>query len=180
MYEVERKMRVSHTDIRDRLDALSAEFLGTVAQRDTYFAHPQRSFAATDEALRVRAERPVAGNPETDDRLTYKGPRLDEAAKTRREVETAIDNVEAAIRIFEALDFSPAHIVEKTRERYRTEAAHVCLDAVDGLGEFLEIEARNGEDIDAATAATESVLEQLGIADAPEVTRSYLALVLEE
>lgn len=180
MHEVERKMRVSHAEVRERLDALPAEFLGTVEQRDTYFDHPQRAFASTDEALRVRAERAVAGDLEPVDRITYKGPRLAGAAKARREVETRIDGVGAAKDIFEALDFSPVHTVSKTRERHRTEDALVCLDAVDGLGEFVEIEARDVDDIEAAAATTAMLLERLGIADEPEVTRSYLALVLDE
>ena len=62
--------------------ALAARFHDPAEQVDRYFAHPCRDFARTDEALRLRRD----GD---DVAITWKGPRIDAATKTRRESEGA-------------------------------------------------------------------------------------------
>lgn len=89
MYEVEQKYRVIDVaDLEARLNGLGAVWHGTAKQVDRYFGHPSRDFAATDEALRLRS---------TPDGvvITWKGPRLDATAKTRREIELPL--AEAAV-----------------------------------------------------------------------------------
>ncbi|MEC7978814.1 MAG: class IV adenylate cyclase, partial [Planctomycetota bacterium] len=69
----------------------------TQRQVDHYFNHPERDFAATDEAFRIRIEGAEAC-------LTYKGPKLDAETKTRREVEVPLlESGTAADRAFEML-----------------------------------------------------------------------------
>ena len=81
MYEVEQKYPVADVKaIEDRLGRLGASWHGTAEQVDRYFNHPSRDFAVTDEALRLRST--AAGVA-----ITWKGPRLDATAKTRREIE---------------------------------------------------------------------------------------------
>ena len=81
MYEVEQKYPVADVKaIEDRLSRLGASWHGTAEQVDRYFNHPSRDFAVTDEALRLRST--AAGVA-----ITWKGPRLDATAKTRREIE---------------------------------------------------------------------------------------------
>ena len=81
MYEVELKYRVADgRAIEDRLAGRGACWHGTTEQVDRYFNHPSRDFAVTDEALRLRST--AAGVA-----ITWKGPRLDATAKTRREIE---------------------------------------------------------------------------------------------
>lgn len=89
MYEVEQKYRVVDVaDLEARLNGLGAVWHDTAEQVDRYFGHPSRDFAATDEALRLRS---------TPDGvvITWKGPRLDATAKTRREIELPL--AEAAV-----------------------------------------------------------------------------------
>lgn len=178
MYEVERKLRVPHDDVRESVEDL--DFVGVVHQRDTYFDHPVRSFGRTDEALRVRRERTVAGDPDTADRLTYKGPRVDAEAKTRAEHETLVGDADGIIDILHALDFTPAGVVDKEREFYRTATCDICLDTVEELGEFVEIEARGQrEDVKAAVADVHDLVSKLGLTEAEAIEESYLGLVLE-
>jgi adenylate cyclase class 2 len=172
MYEVEVKVPAALEAVRERLEALDADPRGTVEQTDTYFDHPARSFAETDEALRVRRE---------GDRsmLTYKGPKVDAASKTRRELETAIEVPQAVEGILQAMDFEPVAEVRKTRARYALDGYTVTLDAVDGVGEFVEVEAAGEEaEIDELRAGAESVLERLGLDPADGVRASYLELLL--
>ncbi|MFM7245699.1 MAG: class IV adenylate cyclase [Planctomycetaceae bacterium] len=89
MYEVEQKYPVADVaELEGRLGAAGAVWHGVLEQVDRYFGHPSRDFAATDEALRLRSTADGVA-------ITWKGPRLDAAAKTRREIELPL--TEAAV-----------------------------------------------------------------------------------
>ncbi|WP_435066458.1 class IV adenylate cyclase [Haloplanus sp. C73] len=176
MYEVELKVRASHDAVRDRLAALDAEAVETVVQVDTYYDAPHRDFAATDEALRIRRE-----SHEGDEtaRVTYKGPLVEDASKTRREVETGVDDGDRLDDIFEALGFSPAAVVEKERERYALGDYTVTLDTIADLGEFVEIEREAPEsDLDSARDGAIEHLRELGLDPDDQIRTSYLGLLL--
>jgi adenylate cyclase class 2 len=180
MYEVEVKVRADHDAVRDTLAARGAERLDRVEQADTYFDAPHRDFAATDEALRVRRVT-VDGVPES--RITYKGPLVDDASKSRIEVETAVGDGDDATTIFERLGFTPVATVEKTRERFRLDEYTVVLDDVTGLGEFLEIETETVEDpaaLESARAGAFERLRALGLDPEDQLRTSYLGLLLDD
>jgi adenylate cyclase class 2 len=178
MYEVELKHRASHDAVRQRLGRMDASHLGSVVQVDTYYDAPHRDFAATDEAVRVRRER--AGD-ETTTRLTYKGPLVEAASKTRQEFETAVADGDALAALLDALGFEAAATVEKERERFDVGEYTVTLDAVDSLGEFVEVETDATEaEIDAAREGAQSLLADLGLDSGPGIRTSYLELVLDE
>ena len=81
MYEVELKFPlVNVAAVEAALGRLSAKARPPIDQADIYFAHPSRDFAHTDEALRLRREGDAVA-------ITWKGPRLGQEAKTRREIE---------------------------------------------------------------------------------------------
>lgn len=89
MYEVEQKYPVADgAALEERLTRLGAVRHGVVEQVDRYFNHPSRDYADTDEALRLRST--PAGVA-----ITWKGPRLEATAKTRREIELPL--AEAAV-----------------------------------------------------------------------------------
>jgi adenylate cyclase class 2 len=179
MYEVELKQRASHDAVRQRLEQLDATPLGTVVQVDTYYDAPHREFADTDEAVRIRRER--AGVEDTTTRLTYKGPLVEAESKTRQEFETAVADDDALAAILDALGFEAAATVEKERERFDVGAYTVTLDAVESLGEFVEVETEVSEDaIDAARDGAQSLIADLGLDPGPGIRTSYLELVLAE
>ena len=182
VYEVEIKFRLLDRSVTERrLVDLGARMREPIAQSDTYFSHPCRDFARTDEALRLRRDGDQVA-------ITWKGPRLDAATKTRREIELPLSAAEPATptlaqwtALLEALGFQPAGTVAKRRTpgsvSWQGRDVEVALDAVDGLGEFLEIEIVAAEgDLAAATACLESLAETLGCG--PRERRSYLELVL--
>lgn len=204
------KVRAEHGPVRERLADLGAESLGSAHQRDTYYDHPSRSFADTDEALRLRREastgdgsapgaEPAAGpdpesgsEPEDDTAdpttatLTYKGPLVDDASKTREEVETGVDDAESTDAVLRAVGFEPAAEVEKERERFVVGGYVVALDVVHSLGEFVEVEARaeggtgdDGPGIDALRDGAFDLCRQLGLDPDDSLRRSYLALLLD-
>jgi adenylate cyclase class 2 len=175
VYEVELKLRAEHGPVRERLAELGAEPLGRVHQIDTYYDAPHRSFAETDEALRVREERHEDGRRVG---ITYKGPLVEAESKTREEYETAVEDGEAARAVLEGLGFAPAATVEKERERFRYGEYTVTLDTVDGLGEFVEVET-DAEEVAPAREGAIDVVRELGLDPGEQVRTSYLGMLLE-
>jgi len=175
MYEVEVKVRAAHGPVRDALAAAGARDRGTVEQADTYYDAPHRSFAETDEALRIRRER---RDGESVARLTYKGPLVEAASKTREEVETGVESGDAIAAILDALGFVPVETVRKVRHRFALDDYAVTLDEVTGLGEFVEVETE-AETIEPARRGAYEVLERLGLDPDEHVRTSYLGLLLE-
>jgi adenylate cyclase class 2 len=169
-------------DLERKLIGLAARFGEAVEQVDRYFAHPSRDFAKTDEALRLRR----VGDEVA---ITWKGPRIDSATKTRREIELPLAAVGPAkqgtiaswTELLESLGFRQVMEVAKRRRPARVpwqgSDVDVALDAVHGLGEFVELEvlARQGE-LPQARGAIESLAAALGCAG--QERRSYLELLL--
>jgi adenylate cyclase class 2 len=138
---------------------------------DTYFNSPDRDFAKTDEALRIRS---VDGRSV----MTYKGKKLDTLSKTREEFETPVDGGTTR-SILLALGFRESGVVRKTRKVYRYENMTICLDKVDELGEFMEVEIGAESDIEGHSKQIFSFLEKLGIGEEDSIRTSYLEMVLE-
>jgi len=180
-FEVELKFPIADADeMTLQLLARGARRGGVVRQSDLYFQHPCRDFGQTHEALRLR---------KTDDgvRITYKGPIIDSRTKMRRELELPVGRDAGDFDQFRdlltILGFGPVRDVEKTRAVYDLmwEGRHLelAVDAVDGLGTFLEIESMaQDSDRDAARDAILHLSENLGLKN-PE-RRSYLQLLIQQ
>lgn len=174
MIEVEVKVRVDHSKIRPVLSEMGVSKVGVEEQSDVYFAAPYRNFARTDEALRIRS---LGGQAV----LTYKGPKLDKVSKTRVEIETPVDGT-AAAKIFHALGFLEAGAVRKKREIFRAGDITVCLDTIEGLGEFLEVEIDVGNEkyLESSRAQLFKFLSQFGLSEKDSIRTSYLEMLLEK
>ncbi|HEV8360926.1 MAG TPA: class IV adenylate cyclase, partial [Candidatus Thermoplasmatota archaeon] len=172
MYEVEVKARVpSAQAARDRLLELGAERLGKEEQRDTYFAHPQRDFAATDEALRLRE---AWGRAE----LTYKGPKLDAQTKTREELTARVEPSEELVAMLQRLGFRPVAVVAKWRETWKLRGAEVAVDEVEGLGAFVEVELGAHTQPEAATLSVRALALLRELGGGESLRTSYLEMLL--
>lgn len=180
-FEVEIKYRVPDLAlIEARLRALGAVPGLTVEERDTYYRHPARDFALTDEVFRLRTQ---AGR----NRLTYKGPKQPGPTKTRREIEIAYEDGPHAraemADLLTALGFQAVREVAKRRTAYAHGATgatvHVTLDQVEGLGTYVEVEAIADAPEDLATTQERvlQVASQLGLTDIEP--RSYLRMALD-
>lgn len=180
--EVEQKFRIADpTDVVTRIIALGAAAQTTVTQVDTYYAHPARDFATTDEALRIRR----VGEANY---VTYKGPKLDESTKTRREIEVPLAAGEPAYlsydQLLTALSFRQVAQVAKTRQRFQLrregQAIELAVDAVEQVGDFVELEIVVAQEsgIEAAQRAIHHLANELQLAGG--VRESYLELLLGE
>src|SRR5919109_852622 len=116
MLEVEMKFTgVDFVRIRRRLARWGARGDPTRREADHYLNAPDRDFARTDEALRVRR----IGRANF---VTYKGPKRDAQTKTRTEVEVPLAEGDEAARDFTALlthlGYRPTAVVNKRRTIY--------------------------------------------------------------
>lgn len=175
MYEVELKVRTSHDAVRQRLEEVDATRLGTVEQNDVYYDAPDRDFAETDEALRVRDER---GDGVTT-HLTYKGPLIEAESKTRTEAETEVGDPGATEDILSGLGYRPAAEVHKERTRFEYRGYTVTLDSVEGLGQFVEVETEAEDDVQRAREGAREVMQSLGLNPDEQIRTSYLGLLLD-
>jgi adenylate cyclase class 2 len=180
-YEVELKFPVTDVDrVRHVIDSLGAVWSPPVRQEDVYFAHPQRDFAVTDEAFRLRS----VGDKHW---LTYKGPLVDRETKTRQEVEVPLgDGSHTASQmksLLAGLGFREVRCVAKTRHpahvHWQNWEVEISIDAVDQLGTFVEVEIITDEtQWELAKSCALSLAAHLGLTNSER--RSYLQLLLEK
>jgi adenylate cyclase class 2 len=181
MLEVEMKFAIA--DFAPVESALAAKGIAISPPRrdaDAYFNAPDRDFAQTDEAVRVRSI------GETN-YVTYKGPKLDRTTKTRLEIEVPLaDGEEVASdfrRILTHLRYRPVAVVRKTRRVAEFDrhgfAMQLTLDEVDGVGKYAELEVVAPEDrMEAAKAAVQAMAAELGLTQSER--KSYLQLLLDK
>jgi adenylate cyclase class 2 len=147
-------------------------------EEDQYLAAPDRDFRVTGEAFRMRRSAKSAF-------LTYKGPKLQTEAKIRTELELPLpdgENMpEQYLQLFRHLGYRPVAVVRKRRRQYplmrQGFSMTVCLDEVEGLGHYAEVEIlAEKEQLEKAQAVLLETAAALGLKKVER--RSYLALVL--
>ena len=174
MIEIEVKARADHERIRELLTGLGARAIGVEQHCDTYYNAPHRDFSLTDEALRIRIVNRHAV-------LTYKGKKLDAVSKTREEFETDVDG-DTMRSILLSLGFVESGVVKKTRAVFEFEDLMICLDSVDGLGQFIEVETMVESESDVVLHRTRvfEFLDKLGIGQEDSIRVSYLEMLIRE
>ena len=180
-YEVEMKFPVGDmAALESRLTALGAAISDAQTEIDVYFAHPARDFARSDEALRIRRK----GSANF---ITYKGPKIDAATKTRHEIDLPLPPEEptagAWMGLLDALGFTVAGEVRKSRRKafilWQDRRVEVSLDEIEGLGQFAELElVVDAAEMDAARACITSLAAEIGLVGSQR--RSYLELLLTQ
>lgn len=173
MWEVEAKAPARNLDaIAAELMRRGASLLADRREHDVYFAAPDRNFAQTDEALRLRTV-------DNGTILTYKGPKIDPMTKTRRELSVEVDDAIAVAALLDALGYRRVGTVVKHRRCYQLGSSEVSLDDVEGLGTFVEVEeiAETETERDRARERILAFLSALGLERTER--RSYLELLLE-
>ncbi len=178
MIEVEVKAHVNDfNSMKKKLNEIGAEKIKMEHQKDTYFNNPSyRDFEKSDEALRIRST--IINREESQTILTYKGPKLDDVSKTRKEIEVSVDDSKNTGLILENLGFKPAADVEKDRTTYLFNEFIISLDKVHNVGNFVEIEKEMTEDENFKETLDKifEIYKKLGIEEGFE-RRSYLELM---
>jgi adenylate cyclase class 2 len=165
MLEREVKLRFDSGDAaRAAVRRLGAEPLrARRLQDDLLLDTEDLRLAGAGCALRVRRDGEASA-------ITWKGPVLPAAVKTRDEVESAVANPDALQQIFAALGFTARFRYQKYREELRLGRLTIAIDETP-VGTFVELE---GDEADIAAAAA-----RLDRGPADYVLDSYRALFLE-
>lgn len=158
---------------------------GRLQETDTYFNSANHSFMKTDEALRLRSCMDL-DTKEVQTFITYKGPKLDQISSTRVEHETSVGDPETMKSLLAALGFQQVFIVDKKRQEWKLKSSDkdeitLCIDTVEDLGSFMELETIVGdsckESKEAAIEVLLTILDEFGIPRKNLTRKSYLEML---
>jgi len=172
--EIEVKAQVADLEeIKSKLVQLGCVFSEPVIQHDVIFVDdnygPFDEFQPGKNLLRIRE----SGGTFL---FTIKQPASNEFDSI--EYETKIDDPEEMKKAITLMGFHAMAEVHKTRTKAKLNEWEICLDAVEGLGSFIELE-EIAEDPDAEEIQEKmfSLLESLGVTRKDRVTHGYDTLV---
>jgi adenylate cyclase class 2 len=166
--EIEIKLRVDNpNEIKDRIEKTGGEYIGEFSQVDFYFDDKIQNLFNSDKGLRIRKQICKTGSDRIF--LTYKGARVKSEVKKREEIELEIADELKMRKIFEYLGYQVKIIVKKKRQMWKIGECELCLDDVEGLGGFVEIE---GVDTDKISF----LQKKLGLDALKHIVKSYAEL----
>lgn len=183
MIEVELKFPIEPPEtlesVRGRFVANGAVAHLVNTQSDEYLNDPLRDFAKQDKALRIRSHNGRFF-------MTYKGPCLDAVAKVRHEIEMPLESAACAEQLkqaFVGIGFVSVAKVAKRREtmtvNWEDQVVEICLDDVDEVGAFVEVElvVQDKDEIESAKQTLLSLAKAVGLSG--PIRTSYLELLLK-
>jgi homotetrameric cytidine deaminase len=162
----------------DRALALGADDRGEFKQRDTYYGR-------ANGRLKLR-EHETGGSPLWDELIEYSHELIGYSRPDSTDARTSSYRrvpVADVAPLHEALDAAYGTLVTVTKRRHLLmwEGVRIHIDEVEGLGDFVELEAvaEPGSDLTAEHAKVERLRAQLDIADENLIATSYADLLLE-
>lgn len=181
--EVEIKIGIENFEEIKAKVAAVGKLIKSIRQVDDYFIPCHRDFFAQKphptEWLRIRTN-PDKVIFEYDKSINKKANGEQECAE---EYETEISNPEEFRKILNFLDFKKVITVDKQREYWDCGDLEIALDKIEGLGTFIEVEAK-GEFASTAEAkkACLKFLYELGVKNAEQIqiNKGYPVLLLEK
>ncbi|MEE1085613.1 MAG: class IV adenylate cyclase [Schaedlerella sp.] len=179
MIEVEIKLPIKSREcVEAELQKLGFSSGNFMRESDIYFNSDNYDLRQKDMALRIRScENLTTG--ESDAVMTYKGPKLDSISMTRKELETEVEDAKVCQEILKGIGFTKVYPVCKLRQYYHMEQITACVDEVEGLGEFLELEiiVAGEEEREEALERLEEILTKLGYGMEETTRSSYLSIL---
>ena len=179
LLEIETKARVrDREELIHNLSALGCELSAPTRQDDTVYVRKPgdlATFLQNDVFLRIRIQ---------DDGttvLTAKRPvRKAGDVLVKYEHEVLVSSADEARAMLVLMGFSEAVRVVKVRRKGYVSGYEACLDDIEGLGTFIELEQMGAqEDAERIQAEMRAFLSSLGIAPEDAVTKGYDVLMLE-
>ena len=176
MAEIEIKVKVQNmAEVQNRLEEAGCRFSDPIRQEDeifnnvtgaTTFNHPANSVI-----MRIRSSNGKY-------LLTAKKDRSGELDCVEYEVE--VNDPASARGMIELMGFTHTVSVKKTRREGRAGALEICLDEVDGLGSFMEVEKMSEEDGKKVQSELMDFLMKLGVNPADRIFEGYDTMIYEK
>lgn len=181
-YEIEIKLPVNNPDdVKEQLRSNGFQEEAVIRECDMYYNSLYHDVKKLGEALRIRKSTNLSTG-KFQAQINFKGKKIDDVSMSRQEYETLVENPESMEKILIALGFEPAGGVQKTRCYMKRDNMTACLDQVDNLGYFLELEMIASEESmrEQYLHIIEKFLTELGLAMKDTVRTSYLSMLTGE
>ena len=107
--------------------------------------------------------------------MTYKGAQLKKDG-VWEEYEFKIDEVKKTVEMFKAMGLEEVIVVKKYRKEYVLDGLTICLDAIDDLGNFIEIESLDDKNIN--KNSLKSLMRKLSIKENEILHKGYVTMLL--
>lgn len=170
--EIEVKATVKNAeDLRQKLESLGCIFSNSIEQKDRIFV-PKGHDIPVENGVNVFRIREQDGKFI----LTLKQQVTNQLDCL--EYETDINQPEKVVKMIELLGFAEISSVNKTRIKGKYKDLEICLDEVEQLGSFIEVE-KMVEEGNAETIQSElwQFLESIGVDKKEQVTDGYDILI---
>jgi adenylate cyclase class 2 len=170
--EVEIQVQIENSKNLKAFLKKEARFIGEERQIDKYFSPKHRDFLKVRpvvEWLRLR---------DSSNKLSinYKNWHVDKEGRTHfcDEYETPIGSVEQLENIFAPLGIKQIAVVDKTRKIYMYKNFEVSIDAIKGLGDFVEIEYKGKLGKKKPKDITNEMIKFLKDLNCGKISRNYV------
>jgi adenylate cyclase class 2 len=170
MREIEIKARLNQPieDFIKSLDAKGVELGGQLVQHDVVYGHPDGiENGAKTNWLRIRTE--------NQNKIYFTLKRSVVGHLDSIEHEVIVDNAEELESIFKELGYELHSDLTKVRRKAKVGDLEICVDSVEGLGDFVEVEKLCLPDVDNKTVVKElwDFLFSFGVSKDAEVHEGY-------
>ncbi len=178
--EIEVKAKVADLiSLRGALEELGCTFFAPVVQDDTVFVRTVgtiEEYLCNSVFLRVRIQ-----NDGTVLLTAKKATTQSAENLVKTEYEVVVNSADEVCSLLELAGFQRSVHVRKTRQKSHYGAYEICLDDIDGLGSFIELE-QIAEEHAAENIQREmfAFLGSLGISPEDQVKKGYDILMLEK
>ncbi len=176
MKEIEIKAYLKNKSaVLKKLAELGCELSEPVIQTDTVFAKvvaPYADYLKNEYFIRIREK--------NDGTFLFTVKMQMSTELTKTEYETKIDNGNAMMQALVAMGYQQANRLKKIRQIAHYGDFEICIDAIEGLGEFIEIEKMSNDDENTVRSELETFLYALGVSPEDETKKGYDMLVMEQ
>ncbi len=195
LIEVEVKAHIENLEFfEEQLKNKRYKYKSSLNHEDTYYNMPHglRDFIESDEALRIRKSIEFSKNDKEIPKkinyyLTYKGKKLDNNTKTRKEIEIKVEDGDTLKELLTIIGFIEVLTIKKERQLYKTlyknYEIEILIDYIPLLTQyFLEVEI--GTELEENIEETKQILFEFldffHIKKKDSIRKSYLELVLDK
>jgi adenylate cyclase class 2 len=168
--EIEIRAKINNLEnIEQNIIKLGAKLIKQKNQVDEYFGEINLyKKLGYSFLMRVRDEG-------TKKFLTYKGAELKKDG-IWQEYELEIDDIKKSIAMLQAMGLEKIIAVKKYRKEYTLNGLTICLDVIDDLGNFIEIESVDDKDIN--KDSLKNLMQKLNIKEKQIIHKGYVTILL--
>lgn len=171
--EIKYNVRKERNAIIEIIKSSGGAYKRAVRETDTYYNVNGRDSIKTKECLRARE------SSEGFSEITYKPGtiELDNKHFAKKETNLRVFNLQEAKELLVLLGNTIIVVVEKSREYYQLDKCTICLDYVENVGSFVEIEMES-DDKQKALTEIRKCATILGLGDQDVEVMPYRDLVV--